>query len=133
MSNLSWHEITAAGNLTRETKMIKRDDFNVAYNAIAVNEKKGEDEVVVFYDLVFFGKNADILEEWGQKGSNVIVWGTPTTRTFTDKSGVERPSYGIKVRKFLVNFKDKPSPKRSDDPEPTPSAEKEVTQDAMPF
>jgi len=137
---MNFDYIQVAGHMTRDPKFIEREDFNMAFTAVAVNKIKGGNKIVQYYDLAFYGKNADTINKYARKGTGLYVRGTPEGRTFTDKSGVERPSWSIRVDRFHFFGKGGATPNELGEPvednpvaEGEPVAKDEVVQDEYPF
>lgn len=77
----SYNRVTLMGNLANspELKYLPGGDTAVVETAIAVNErfKKGEEyvETVSFVDAVFYGRSAEIVNQYLRKGSPILIEG----------------------------------------------------------
>jgi len=79
----------------------------VAKFSLATNEtyrnKAGEKVTdTQWHNLVAWGKNADIIEKYLKKGSEVAVEGKLLNRNYTDKEGVKRYVTEIQVSDLLM-------------------------------
>ena len=67
------------GNLVNDSKVIPNQNGGIsAFNKIGVyngKDKSGQDRPSMFFDIVVFGKGAEILRDMGKKGVPVIVSG----------------------------------------------------------
>ena len=103
-----FNKIILAGNLTRDVE-IKYSGGNLAIGntGIAVNRKfkskMGEDkEEVLFVDLTFFGRTAEIANQYLKKGSKVLVEGKLKLDQWTDQSGGKRSKHSITVESLQM-------------------------------
>lgn len=74
-----------------------------------------------FIDCACFGKTAEFVKQWFQKGSMAIVIGRIQSRNWEDKNGNKRTSISVNVSEIMFgeskkdkDAKDKPTP----NPEP---------------
>ena len=98
-----YNKIILAGNLTRDIK-IKYTNANLAigHTGIAVNRKfkskTGEQkEEVLFIDLSFFGRTAEIANQYLRRGSKVLAEGRLKLDQWTDSSGNKRSKHSVTV------------------------------------
>jgi single-strand DNA-binding protein len=103
-----FNKIILAGNLTRDVE-VKYSGANLAIGntGIAVNRKfkskMGEDkEEVLFVDLTFFGRTAEIANQYLRKGSKVLVEGKLKLDQWTDQSGGKRSKHSITVESLQM-------------------------------
>jgi len=81
VSMSSFNQVTLLGNLTRgpELRYLPGGDTAVVEVPIAVNERYRKDgelvESVSFIDVTFFGRTAEVVNEYLTKGSPVLVSG----------------------------------------------------------
>lgn len=66
-------------------------------NAAPGEERK---ELTEWHRVTFFGRQAEVLHEYGRKGSKVYVEGSLHTRKWTDKDGNDRYTTEIRGREF---------------------------------
>ena len=103
-----FNKIILAGNLTRDVA-VKYTGANLAIGntGIAVNRKfkskTGESkEEVLFVDLTFFGRTAEIANQYLKKGSKVLVEGKLKLDQWTDQSGAKRSRHSITVENLQM-------------------------------
>jgi len=121
---MSINKFIGIGNVTREPESRFLPDNSPVVNlSIACNEKykdkSGESkELTEYINIVFFGKLAEIVEKYVEKGNKIYVEGKIKTDKYTDKNGVEK--YSTKVvasqMELLGGKKDSPKSKPDDDP-----------------
>jgi single-strand DNA-binding protein len=92
------------------------------------NDKQGQkQEEVEFHNVVLFGRQAEIANEYVRKGSLVGIEGRLKTRTWTDKGGVEHKSTGIIAEQLHLGPREGTQPAQAaaskPRPEPKPKAE----------
>ncbi|MDR7130825.1 single-strand DNA-binding protein [Algoriphagus sp. 4150] len=78
----------------------------LGHASIATNEsyrnQKGERVTeTTWHRLVIWGKNAELLEKYTDKGSEIAVEGKISTRDYSDKDGVKRYITEVVVSDFL--------------------------------
>ena len=103
-----FNKIILAGNLTRDVE-VKYSGASLAIGntGIAVNRKfknkMGENkEEVLFVDLTFFGRTAEIANQYLKKGSKVLVDGKLKLDQWTDTSGQKRSKHSITVESLQM-------------------------------
>lgn len=55
-----------------------------------------------WHNLVAWGKQADVMEKFLKKGSEVAIEGKLTNRTYTDKEGVKRNYTEVIIHEMLM-------------------------------
>ncbi len=107
MNNLK-NSVRLIGNLgmnpeVKETTNGKKlAKFSVATNDSYRDEKGNEVKETQWHNLVVWGKQAEIVEKYLKKGSEVAIEGKLSTRNYTDKEGVKRYVTEIVVTEFLM-------------------------------
>lgn len=87
------NEVNLIGRITSEVELKQTPNGNMVANfSVATNEqykdKEGEKrDVATFHNLVVWGKLAEIVGEYGGKGSKVFVKGKLQTRAWDDPNG----------------------------------------------
>ena len=85
------NSVTLIGRLTRDPQVryASQSQMAVANFTLAVDRnrnKDGQEQAADFPDIVAFGKTAEIIEKYAQKGSQIGVSGRLQTRTY-EKDG----------------------------------------------
>ena len=76
--------------------------FSIATNDSYRDEKGKEVKETQWHSLIVWGKQAEIVEKYLKKGSEVAIEGKLSTRNYTDKEGVKRYVTEIVVTEFLM-------------------------------
>ena len=103
-----FNKIILAGNLTRDVEVkFTSTGLAIGNTGIAVNRKfkskMGENkEEVLFVDLTFFGRTAEIANQYLKKGSKVLVDGKLKLDQWTDTSGQKRSKHSITVESLQM-------------------------------
>jgi len=143
--------VVLMGNMTRDAELRYTPNGKaVASFGLAVNrtykDAAGEKQSSVdFFDVVSWGKLAEIISQYGKKGQGIHVIGRLQTRNWEAQDGTKRNKTEIVATDVsLVGGKggesaaavDAPSPDKGVDepaPEETPAPEEEISIDDIPF
>jgi single-strand DNA-binding protein len=68
----------------------KKASFSLATNDYYINDKGERVDNTEWHSLVVWGKLADIVEKYVEKGREVVVEGKITYRSYDDKEGNKR-------------------------------------------
>lgn len=103
----NFNQITLVGNLTRDVQLkYLPNQTELAEWGMAVNRKfkvNGEDrEEVLFIDCKLFGKGAGVVNQYCQKGSQLLVSGRLAYETWEDKQGGKRYTHSVVVENFQL-------------------------------
>ena len=102
----SYNHVAVAGNLTRDPELRDTPNSHVANFTVAVNRKyrAGEEqrEEVAFITCEAWGRTAEIVCQYLQKGSPVFVEGRLKQDNWEDKDGNKRSS--LKISASNVQF-----------------------------
>jgi len=111
---MSINRVTILGRLTAnpELRATNTGLSVVAFN-VAVDRGSGDKKTTDFVPAKAFGKVADLIAQYLQKGSKVAVEGNLTTRTYEDKNNNKRFVMEVLVEKieFLSKLEKKEEPK----------------------
>lgn len=98
-----FNKVVLVGNLTRdiELRFLQQGGTAVGRTGIAVNHRftaNGEKrEETCFVDITFWGRNAEIANQYLKKGSKILVEGRLKFETWTDQNGQNRSKHSIQV------------------------------------
>jgi len=98
-----YNKIILVGNLTRDVEVkYSQGGMAIAKTAIATSRKfksnSGEQkEEVCFVDITFFGRSAEVANQYLRKGSNILVEGKLVFEQWTDQNGQKRSKHGVTV------------------------------------
>ena len=96
------------GNLTREIEMkFSASNLAIGHTDIATNRKFKnqmgvEKEEVMFMKITFFGRTAEIANQYLRKGSKVLVEGRLKLDQWTDQSGQKRSRHSLVVESMKM-------------------------------
>lgn len=76
--------------------------FSIATNEIYRNAKGEKVKETTWHNLVAWGKVADIVEKYLNKGSEIAIEGKLISRSYTDKSGVKKYVSEVQVNELLM-------------------------------
>ncbi|OFV50411.1 single-stranded DNA-binding protein [Oligella sp. HMSC09E12] len=65
-------------------------NLSLATNHVSYDKDGGKNESTEWHRVVFFGRQAEVCEQYLRKGSQVYVEGRIQTRKYTDKDDIER-------------------------------------------
>src|SRR5947207_4380289 len=105
----SYNRVILMGNLTRDPQLrYLPNQTPVVDNGLAVNHKyrtaSGEDrEEVMFIDCTAFGKQAEVINQYCQKGRPLLVEGRLKLDTWDDKqTGQKRSKHKVTIDNFQL-------------------------------
>lgn len=112
----SFNRIILAGNLTRDFEVrYTNDQVSVANNTLAVNRKFKDKDETTFVDFTAFGKQAETMNQYLKKGSNVFIEGHLFQNNWTNQEGQKRSKLVVIVESFqFLDSKGKEAPKEGD-------------------
>ncbi len=103
-----YNKIILAGNLTRDIEIkYTSSGTAIASSAIATSRKfksqTGEQkEEVLFVDITFFGRTAEVANQYLRKGSKVLVDGRLKLDQWTAQDGTKRSKHGVTVENLQM-------------------------------
>lgn len=75
---------------------------SLATNEVYRNQKGEKITDTTWHNLVIWGKNAEILDKYTDKGSEIAIEGKISNRDYTDKEGIKRYITEIVVNEILL-------------------------------
>lgn len=103
-----YNKIILAGNLTRDIELkYTQGGSAIGNTAIATSRKfksaTGEQkEEILFVDLTFFGRTAEIANQYLRKGSKVLVDGRLKLDTWNAQDGSKRSRHSVTVENLQM-------------------------------
>jgi single-strand DNA-binding protein len=103
-----FNKVVLVGNLTRDIELkYLQSGTAVGNSAIATSRKfkstSGEQkEEVCFIDIAFFGRSAEIANQYLKKGSKILVEGRLKLDQWTDQNGAKRSKHSIIVENMQM-------------------------------
>ncbi len=97
-----YNKVILVGNLTRDIELRhSQAGMGIAKTAIATSRKftaNGEKkEEVCFVDITFFGRSAEIANQYLRKGSKILVEGRLSFEQWVDQNGQKRSKHSVVV------------------------------------
>lgn len=65
-------------------------NLRIATNHVQYDKDGGKNESTEWHRVVFFGRQAEVCEQYLRKGSQIYVEGRLRTNKYTDRDGIER-------------------------------------------
>ncbi len=103
-----YNKVILVGNLTRDVEVrYSQSGSAIGKVGIATNRKwkdqSGEQkEEIMFVDLTFFGRTAEIANQYLRKGSKVLVEGRLVLEQWTAQDGSKRSKHSITVSEMKM-------------------------------
>ncbi|NOR57189.1 MAG: single-stranded DNA-binding protein [Sulfurimonas sp.] len=103
-----YNQITLVGNLTRDIEVrYAQSGTAIANTGIATSKKfktqSGEQkEEVMFIDITFFGRSAEIANQYLKKGSKVLIAGELKLDQWTDQQGQKKSKHSVTVKEMKM-------------------------------
>jgi len=103
-----YNKIILAGHLSKDIEIrYTQSGSAIANTAIASTRKfKGADgmqkEEVLFVDVTFFGRSAEIANQYLRKGSKVLLDGRLKLDQWTDKQGQKRSKHSVSIENITM-------------------------------
>jgi len=97
-----YNKVILVGNLTRDIELrYSQAGMGIAKTAVATSRKfttNGEKkEEVCFVDITFFGRSAEVANQYLRKGSKILVEGRLNFEQWVDQNGQKRSKHSITV------------------------------------
>ena len=120
-----YNKVILAGNIARDIDIRYTQGGSAIGNTSIATSRKfksqtGEQkEEVMFIDLTFFGRTAEIANQYLRKGSKVLVDGRLTLDQWTAQDGTKRSKHSVTVETMqMLGSKDQPQASNSHEPQP---------------
>ena len=97
-----FNKVILTGNLSKDITLKSNSNITIASSTIAVNRKfKNQNgqtsQEVLFIDLTFFGRQAEVANQYLNKGSKVLIEGRLKFDTWQDKNGQNHSKHSVLV------------------------------------
>jgi len=99
---MSYQQATVVGNVGSDPERRTVGEHTVVSFSVAVNEKRGEKELVTWFRVAAWNKLGDVCEKYVVKGMSVLVVGKIRANAYTDKSG--NPAASLELSADTVRF-----------------------------
>ena len=101
------NKVTLIGRTGKEVEIVNFENGKIAKVSLATsdfyNNAKGERvEETQWHNLVAYGRTADVLEKYVQKGDEIAVTGKIAYRNYEDKNGQKRYITEIRAEEMVM-------------------------------
>jgi single-strand DNA-binding protein len=106
--NVLRNSVRLIGNLGDDPKVRKLDsgktvaNFSIATNEIYRDQNGQKQSETTWHRLVAWGKQAEIIENYVKKGSEIAIEGKLTNRSYEDKNGEKQYVTEVLVNSILL-------------------------------
>lgn len=102
-----YNKVILVGNLTRDIELrYSQGGMAISKTALATNRKfssNGEKkEEVCFVDITFFGRSAEIANQYLRRGSKILVEGRLTFEQWVDQNNQKRSKHSVTVENMQM-------------------------------
>ena len=136
---MNFNKIILVGNLTRDTQLSYLPnqtpvvEFGMAVNRNWTGKAGNKQEETLFIDCKMFGKRAEVINKYCDKGNPLMIEGRLCYRTWKQDDGTKRVKYEVVVESFeFVPTGEKVSAGYSE-PAKKEAEQKAVDGDDVPF
>lgn len=99
----SLNRFTGIGNLTNIVDVKNVGELVIAAGSIAINDKVGEKEETTYINFKAFGKLAELMGTFLQKGSKIYIEGKLKNNNYDKKDGSGKVyGYELIIEDFLM-------------------------------
>ncbi|MAQ74928.1 MAG: single-stranded DNA-binding protein [Aquimarina sp.] len=102
------NKVQLIGNLGQEPEVItlesgkKLAKFSIATNDYFYNKQGDKIQDTQWHNIIAWGKTADVIEKYVNKGQEVAIEGKLTSRSYEDNQGVKRYITEIVCNELLM-------------------------------
>lgn len=102
------NKVQLIGNLGQEPEVItlesgkKLAKFSIATNDYYYNKQGDKIQDTQWHNIIAWGKTADVIEKYVNKGQEVAIEGKLTSRSYEDNQGVKRYITEIVCNELLM-------------------------------
>ena len=90
------NSISISGNLGKDCETRALPTGDIVCN-VSIADNQGKDKEAIFWNAGLYGKRAESLSKFLVKGQAVTISGSISTNKYTDKNGIERIGYNVRV------------------------------------
>lgn len=117
--------ISIAGNIAKDAEIRYTTSGDPVCN-FSVADNQGKDKEAIFWNCGLYGKRVEALSKYLVKGQAITIAGSISTNKYTDKNGVDRVGYNVRVNELALQGGKK-------DEKPQERAVKAEAHDDIPF
>jgi single-strand DNA-binding protein len=125
------NSITVSGTVgNAELKYLQSGDPVLAFS---VADSQGKDKPTIWWNCSIFGKRAESLANYVQKGGKVTVVGTVSEDQYTDKNGNDKKAMKVRVSDIALQGGKEQAEEQPRRAAPAPAAQAEIDDSDIPF
>lgn len=126
------NSITITGNITKDAELRTLNNGD-SVASFSVADNQGKDKPAIFWNCSLFGKRADSLAQYLQRGQAVTVVGTLSEREY-EKDGQKRKAQDVRVNDVALQGGSKQQGAASAaKPQGRPAPSPDFEDDQIPF
>ena len=131
----SVNKVILVGNLTRDPETRYKEELAITKLGIATNERRKDKEsgewrdLAEFHNVTFFGKLAEIVQQYLKTGAKVYVEGRLRTSEYKDKKDGATKYYTEVIANELVMLGGKQEGQQSNDSSPSSTPDNPFPED----
>ncbi len=105
---MNLNKVFIVGNLTRDPELRQTPggqsvcSFGVATNSFFSDRSGQRQKKTEFHNIVMWGRQAEIANQFLKKGSSVLIEGHLQTRSWQDKQGVQRKTTEVVAERMQL-------------------------------
>lgn len=133
------NKVTIIGNIVRDVELkalpsgSKVASFSVATNRTWNDSSKGKQEETEYHNIVSFGKQAEVIAQYMNKGSQILVEGRIQTRSW-ESDGIKKYRTEIVLESFQFGKKSSVKLEEGEAPKDSiPLPEEDINPEDIPF
>lgn len=120
------NQITVAGIIGKDSEIRSTKTGEMVAN-FSLADSQGREKQPIWWNCALYGKRAESMSKYLTKGQPITVVGTLLQSKYTDKTGVERTSFDLRINEIALQGKSE----RSE--EPKKARVKDVEDADIPF
>jgi single-strand DNA-binding protein len=94
------NKVLLIGHLGKDPEVKQIGEKTVCNISLATSEKRKDKEITDWHNCVFWGKAAEMMQKYAQKGTHIYIEGKQKTRSYEDKNGVKH----YVTENVVINF-----------------------------
>ena len=98
----SYNSVTLVGNIGQAPQIKQIGEYKVAELSLATSQGKGDDATTDWHRIVAWSPRAEIIEQYCDKGSRLLVRGSIRYRKYTNADGQERTITEIVAQEVVL-------------------------------
>ena len=138
---MNYNRVILIGRLTADPELKSTASgksvatFRLATNRVWTDQQGKKNEASEFHNIVLWGRPAEVVKQFCAKGSELMVEGRISTRTWEDQNGAKRYTFEIVWENIQLGSRPGGARKAAEGEAAAaaPSAEEEIKPEDLPF